>query len=126
MNRPVDWKTWDKWCVVLVALHSFLVGALMLFFPHWTVDFAGWKNVDYDFFIRQSGAFHFVMALGYLLEFRRYGSIGLLVIAKTTAVVFLLAFSSWTDAWAIPFSGVTDGLMLAVVVAVHGLAKRTL
>ena len=126
MSQPVNWKKLEQWGVVLVALHSFLVCSLMVFFPQWMLKFAGWKNVDYVFFIKQSGAFHFVVAMGYLLEYWRYRSIGLLVIAKSTAVVFLLALSPWADAWAISFSGITDGLMLVGMVVVHLMAKRQL
>ncbi len=124
MSSPDIWRKLERWGVILVAMHSFLVCGLMLFFPRWTLDFAGWENVDYVFFIRQSGAFHFVVALGYLLEYWRFGSIGLLIIAKTTAVVFLLALSPWSDAWAIPFSGITDGMMLLGMLMVHRMAKR--
>ncbi len=75
--------------------------------------------------MKQSGAFHFVVALGYVLEYWRHRSINLLIVAKATAMIFLLAFCSWGDAWAIPFSGATDGLMLVGMLAVHQLAKRS-
>lgn len=126
MSQPINWKKLEQWGVVLVALHSFLVCSLMVFFPQWMLEFAGWEKVDYVFFIKQSGAFHFVVAVGYLLEYWRHRSIGLLIVAKTTAVIFLLALSPWGDAWAISFSGITDGLMLVGMVFVHLMAKRQL
>ncbi len=126
MSQPIAWKKLERWGIILVALHSFLVGALMLFFPHWTLKFAGWENVDYVFFVRQSGAFHFVVGLGYLVEYWRNQSISLLVIAKITAVVFLLTLSPWADAWAILFSGITDGMMLVGMVVVYWMAKRSI
>ncbi len=119
MIRTISWPALEKLGIVLVALHSLLVGALLLFIPAWTLGFAGWEAVDDLFFVRQSGAFHFVVAAGYLVEYRGRGSINLLIVAKSTAVVFLLALSPWGEAWSVPFSGITDGLMLVGMVVIH-------
>jgi hypothetical protein len=89
------------------------------------LDFAGWAHVDNHFFPRQSGVFHIIVASGYWLEYRRYGTIGLLVLAKSLAVIFLLAMSSWREAWSVPFSGVADGVMLFGMLFVHRMARRT-
>ena len=119
MIRAMPWLALEKLGIILVALHSFLVGALLFFIPEWTLNFAGWQPMADLFFIRQSGAFHFVVAAGYLVEYRRCGSINLPVIAKTTAVVFLLVLSPWGEAWSVPFSGITDGLMLVGMFVIH-------
>lgn len=110
--------------MVLVCLHSLLVGALLVFIPEWTLRFAGFEGVDSLFFPRQSGVFHFVVAAGYYAEYRRCGSINLLVIAKTTAVVFLLVLNPWKEAWSVSFSGITDGLMLVGMILVRWMARR--
>lgn len=120
----LDWQKLDLLGVTLVTLHSLLVGALLFFLPEWTLKFAGWEGTDNLFFPRQSGAFHFVVAAGYFVEWRKCGSINLLIIAKSTAVVFLLVLNPWGEAWSVPFSGITDGLMLVGMIVVHTMAKR--
>ncbi len=126
MMRSIPWSRLEKPGVILVALHSLLVGGLLLFIPHWTLNFAGWPAMDDVFFIRQSGAFHFVVAVGYLVEYWRCGTINLLIIAKSTAVVFLLVLSPWGEAWSVPFSGITDGLMLVGMLVVWNQARRSI
>ena len=90
----------------------------------WTLEFAGFNNTVNFFFPRQSGAFHIVIAIGYALEYRRSRGITLILLAKFTAVVFLLMLSSWNEAWSVPFSGITDGLMLVGMAFLHGQAGR--
>jgi hypothetical protein len=124
MSRPISWPALEHVGVVLVVLHSLLVGSLLFFIPEWTLKFAGWNGLDNLFFPRQSGAFHFVVAVGYFVEYRKCESINLLLMAKSTAVVFLLVLNPWNDAWSVPFSGVADGLMLAGMFWVHRLARR--
>jgi len=124
MTHSLPWAKLEKLGVSLVVLHSLFVGALLVFIPEWTLKFAGWGGTDTLFFPRQSGAFHFVVAAGYFVEYRRCGSINLLVMAKTTAVVFLLVMSPWKEAWSVPFSGIADGLMLGGMLLVRHLAKR--
>ncbi len=123
-RQALDWRKLDLIGVSLVTLHSLLVGGLLFFFPAWTLKFAGWEQVDTLFFPRQSGAFHFVVAFGYFVEWRRCNSINLLVIAKSTAVIFLLVLNPWGEAWSVPFSGITDGLMLVGMLVVHTMAGR--
>jgi hypothetical protein len=117
-------RRYETWLVVLVALHSYLVGGLLVFASEWTLAFAGWKAGESLFFIRQGGVFHLVVATGYLLEYFRHGGIWLMLVAKTTAVVFLLSLASTVDAWSVPFSGITDGLMLVTVLAVRVMSTR--
>ncbi len=115
----------ERWLVVLVALHSAAVGAMLLGAPAWSASFGGWGRGTTLFFTRQGGVFHFIVAFAYLWEYRRLRGVTLLVAAKATAALFLLAsFGLGEPAWAVPLSGVTDGLMGAAVLAVHraGLA----
>ena len=124
MSKSLPWQKLETIGVTLVTLHSLLVGFLLFFIPQWTLNFAGWESVENLFFPRQSGAFHFVVAASYFVEYRRCGSINLLIIAKATAVVFLLVLNPWSEAWSVPFSGITDGLMLVGMVLVDRMAKR--
>lgn len=124
MDSRAVWKRLESLGVFLVALHSLLIGIGLIVATDWILDFAGWTEVQHNFFPRQSGAFHIIIALGYWWEYRRHGTIGLLVLAKCCAVVFLLAMSPWKEAWSVPISGVTDGLMMVGMVVVNRLANR--
>ena len=41
VNRNIPWRRLEKLGVALVILHSLLVGALLIFFTGWTLEFAG-------------------------------------------------------------------------------------
>jgi hypothetical protein len=116
------WRKLEKVGVFLVALHSFLIGMMLIFATAWILDFAGWDQVSHPFFPRQSGAFHIILAAGYFWEYRAHGTIRLMLLAKATAVVFLLIMSPWKEAWSVPFSGIFDGLMLVGMAWIHRLA----
>lgn len=109
--------------VWLICLHSLAVGVVLLSVPQWAVRFGGWGGVDPTFFARQAGIFHVVLVAGYLLELRRSGGVSFMITAKSFALVFLLAMWLLTDQpWAVPLSGIADGLMGA---AVWWLDRRT-
>ena len=113
------------WLVVLIAIHSLAVGALLALLPRWSAAFGGWGEASPLFFIRQAGVFHLVVAAGYLLEYRRHGTVGLLLMAKSVAVVFLLTYTLAGNApWAVPLSAAGDAAM-ALVVAWAYRANRT-
>jgi hypothetical protein len=115
----------EKILVVLISLHSFIVGVMLMFFAEWALEFAGWGGADPIFFIWQAGAFHFVLASGYLLEYRRTGTVELMVMAKTMAFVFLIGGSLLADTpWAVWFSGVADGAMALTAFLVHRAVRR--
>ena len=125
MNRKIPWQRLEMMGVALVVLHSLLVGVLLIFLTGWALEFAGFNHSVNYFFPRQSGAFHIVIAIGYVLEYRRSRGVVLILLAKSTAVVFLLMMSSWNEAWSVPFSGIADGLMLAGMVLLRGPAGRS-
>ena len=124
MGDRIPWKGLEKLGVFLVALHSFLIGLMLIFATARILGFAGWEEVPRLFFPRQSGVFHIILAVGYLWEYRRHGTIGLMLMAKTVAVVFLLIMSPWKEAWSVPFSGIFDGLMLVGMAFIHRMASR--
>ena len=115
----------ERILIILIALHSVIVGIMLLVFPEWAVKFAGWSGADPIFFIRQAGAFHFVLAAGYLVEYSRTQTITLLLIAKTTAFVFLVGGSVLSDTpWSVWFSGFADGAMALTAFLVHRAVRR--
>ena len=113
-------ETYERALIILIGLHSIIVGVMLLFFAEWAIDFAGWSGADPVFFIWQAGAFHFVLASGYLVEYSRTQTITLLLIAKTIAFVFLIGGSLLTDTpWSVWLSGLADGAMALTAFLVH-------
>jgi hypothetical protein len=113
--------------VVLVALHSYAVGAFLLFATEWGARFGGFGEVSPLFFARQAGVFHFVIATAYLVERFVHGGVVILVSAKAMAVVFLVAtWALGVDAWAIPLSAAGDAAMgLVTVLLSRNASTRT-
>ena len=110
----------ERLLITFVALHSAVVGLLLILAPGLAAQLGGWERIDPAFFGRQAGAFHIVLAAGYLMEFARYRGISLILIAKTFAFVFLMVHAALDPLpWAVPASGVIDGLMALVVWWVH-------
>lgn len=108
----LPWPRLLRWLLVLVALHSYAVGFFLLFLTEWGARFGGFGVVTPPFFARQAGIFHFVLATGYVIEQFRYGGVALVLTAKATAVVFLVAMVlAGVDAWSVPLSALGDGLM---------------
>jgi hypothetical protein len=125
-GASVRWeRRLEPWVIAAVSLHSLAVGICLLAFPAWSASFGGWGSASPLFFPRQAGAFHFVVAYGYWREYRRSGSVGLLVATKALATVFLLgAWAAGETAWAVPFSGFADAAMGCAVWWLHRRATR--
>ena len=118
-------ETHERLLIILIALHSIIVGVMLLFFAEWAVKFAGWSGADPVFFIWQAGIFHFVLATGYLVEYSRTQTISLLLIAKTTAFVFLIGGNLLAETpWSVWFSGLADGAMALTAFLVHRAVTR--
>jgi len=107
----------ERALVVLIAVHSLVVGLLLTLATDWGARFGGFPSPVPLFFARQAGAFHFVVAGVYVVEYFRYRGVLLLVMTKSIAVAFLF-LTSVLDAvpWLVPLSGVGDGLMAMAVV----------
>ena len=110
----------ERLLIVLIALHSAMVGTMFLIAPQWTMRFAGWYAIDPPFFAYQAGVFHFVLATAYLIEFKRYRGVSILLTAKGIAFVFLITATIIDPIpWAVWTSGVLDGIMALIVWRVH-------
>jgi hypothetical protein len=91
---------------------------VLLFATRWGIAFGGWTGVTPLFFPRQAGAFHFVVAAGYLIEWFRYRGVVLLIIAKSVAIAFLVvAGVAQGGPWAVWASAAGDALMAVAVLA---------
>lgn len=109
--------------VLLIAAHSAAVGCALLFAPACSGEFGGWGEVAPLFFVRQAGVFHIVVAIGYLLEYSRSRGVSFLLATKTIAFAFLATMSLVGETtWAVPVSGLADGLMALGVGLTHKLA----
>jgi hypothetical protein len=115
----------ERLLIILVALHSAIIGVVFIVAPNWLMQFGGWEGIDPVFFGRQAGAFHLVLAGAYLIEHYRYRGVVILVSAKTFAMVFLLACTLVDSLpWAVPVSGVGDALMGLLVLMVHKSVRK--
>jgi hypothetical protein len=115
----------ERTLIVLIALHSTVVGAMLFFAPQWAMRFAGWDHIEPAFFGLQAGVFHFVLATGYILEYWQHRGVSLLVAAKTIAFIFLTGATILDPLpWAVWASGILDGAMAIAVVVVHRKVKR--
>jgi hypothetical protein len=116
----------ERGLVVLIAVHSIVVGLILVLVPAWGARTGGFGAVQPLFFPRQAGIFHFVAATAYLLEYFRYRGVLLLVVTKCVAVVFLLTTSAVDSVpWVVPLSGIADGLMgLAVALVRRARGRR--
>jgi hypothetical protein len=76
--------------LVLIALHSFILGGAMLFWSTSTMRLFGWEYTGPLFYPAQTGVFLVLLAGAYLagLWYRPFA--WFLVITKAVAVVFLL------------------------------------
>jgi hypothetical protein len=109
--------TLERTLVALIALHSLVVGLFLTFGTEWGARFGGFPTPVPLFFPRQAGAFHFVVAGVYLVEYFRYRGVLLLVMTKSIAVVFLgLTTVLVTVPWVVPLSGLGDAAMALAVV----------
>jgi hypothetical protein len=95
--------------VILISVHSVVVGLFLSFATDWGARFGGFPSPVPPFFPRQAGAFHFVVAGVYLVEYFAYRGVALLVMTKGIAVVFLgLTSALVVVPWLVPLSGVGD------------------
>lgn len=115
----------ERLLIGLIALHSTMVGTMFLLLPQWTMRFAGWQGIDPIFFAYQAGVFHMVLAAAYLLEFRQYRGVSIVITAKVIAFVFLITATLIDPIpWAVWTSGILDGLIAVVVWWVHRNVAR--
>lgn len=118
------WDAIERSLVWAIAAHSVAVAVALVAFTRWATGFGGWGEATPLFFARQGGIFHLVVAIGYVAEYARHRTVRLLLVAKTTAVVFLAAcWLGGEQAWAVPFSALGDGAM-GVAVALAHRARR--
>jgi hypothetical protein len=119
--------TLERALVALIALHSVVVGLFLSFATEWGARFGGFPSPVPLFFPRQAGAFHFVVAAIYLVEYFRYRGVLLLVMTKSIGVVFLgLTTALVAVPFVVPLSGLGDAAMALAVVLLRRARGLTL
>jgi hypothetical protein len=118
----------ERALVLLIALHSVVIGLFLTIAPFWGARFGGFPTPSSPFFPRQAGAFHFVVAAVYVVERLRYDGVALLVMTKAMAVVFLgLTVVLVRDSpWVVPVSAVGDAAMGLAVLLLRRARGRPL
>ena len=77
--------------IILVAGHSMIFGAAMLFWPAGTLDLFGWDYQGPMFFPAQSGVFLMLLGGVFLTAVHHRKFAWFIIASKITAVVFLLS-----------------------------------
>lgn len=100
----------------LMAIHSFFFALGLIFLPTKFLPFFGFLGYSGRFFQMQSGVFHIVMSVAYLLgAYQMDRSPGLIIFsiyAKTIATVFLVCVFIFSEtSWMILLSAFGDGMM---------------
>jgi len=113
----------------LVALHSFLVGLLLMLLPPDIMTLFGYALVNERFFQIQAGVFHLVMVLAYLMAASDPARRQILVIfiyrVKFLATVFLFSYALFVQSsLTIIGSGLGDLIMGAIVLFLHRKMKE--
>lgn len=105
----------------LIALHSLVVGIVLVVIPFSGLEFFGYHDYHGSFFRVQGGIFHIVMAMIYSLAAWDPGRYRILVIltilAKFAATLFLFSYYFFAEnIWMVIVSGAGD-LIMGILVA---------
>ena len=100
----------------LIALHSLLVGVLLVVIPVSALDYFGYHDYQGSFFKIQGGVFHMIMGLIYFLAARDPERnrilVCLTIAAKFAATIFLFAYYIFIGSiWMVAASGAGDLVM---------------
>ena len=106
--------------LLLVSIHSFLVGMALIFGPAKMMELFGFVKCNECFFRYQGGVFHVIMAYAYtagaINPLRNEPLIKFSIAAKLTAVLFLFLYYSFVSHLGIIlFSGIGDLLMAVMI-----------
>jgi len=81
-------------CILLVAVHSLALGTFIFFCTETFYTFFFRAEIENFFFVKQSGLFLFCLGLFYLIPLadlpRNHRAIGIIIITKVLAVIFLV------------------------------------
>jgi hypothetical protein len=100
----------------LVAIHSLLMGLILIAQPAVLMEFAGFSPDFEHFFPAQGGVFHLLMTVAYLMgaiNIEKYHHfIVFSVFVKAVATFFLILYCFAVEfKWIVFLSGIADGVM---------------
>ncbi len=106
--------------ILLISLHSLILGVAMLFQPARMLQLSGWEYDGPLFFPAQSGLFLLLSAGVYFASVRHRKLLWFILASKTAAVAFLLAeYLIIVDApLSMLIAALLDGLMAAIIAAI--------
>ena len=105
--------------VGIVAAHSMILGAAMLYWPRQTMNLFGWGYDGPTFFPSQSGVFLLLLGMAYAIGAKRREFARFLVASKAVAVAFLVSQYIQGNAPDVAIlAAIADGLMGAAVAGV--------
>ena len=108
----VNSRRLEQLVVGAVALHSLILGTVLLLFPARTLHLAGW---DYDgplFFPAQAGIFLIILGIAYTIGIWRRSFVWFLIGTKAVAVIFLVSqYLAGTGPALLLLAAVLDGVM---------------
>lgn len=109
----------EKLLIVLVAVHSVVLGIALLFMPFTTLRLFGWETGGQIFFPSQSGVFLILLGGAYFAALWHRPFAWLLVVSKGVAVLFLVThYLLGTGPAVLLAAAFFDGLMGAAVLVV--------
>lgn len=125
LRRPQSRRV-EMVIIALIAAHSFAIGLALLLAPRFSLQLGGWEPGGVTFFVRQAGAFHLVVATGYLIEYFRHQTFVFLVMTKSIAVVFLLfTWIGGAAQWPVLVSALGDGVMILAAILLRSRHSRS-
>lgn len=109
----------EQLIIFAVALHSVILGAVMLVCPIEFLHLAGWEYEGSTFFPAQSGIFLLILAGAYVAAIWRRPFAWFLVASKASAVLFLLGeYALGNGPATLLATAAFDGLMGAAVATI--------
>jgi hypothetical protein len=122
---------WSAIIVLLIGIHSILLGLFIYFFTDFFYKIFFAASVENPFFVRQSGIFLFLAGLFYLYPLvnlrNLYNLILLVIVSKIVAVYFLISNAGYTAApFIIYLASFFDGLMALVLAIVYFRLRKSI
>lgn len=104
----------------LVALHSIVIGLVLIAQPPLLMKLSGFSPESERFFPAQGGVFHILMAVAYVMgatDIEKYHYLIVFsIIVKAVATLFLMVYCFAVEfKWIVLLSGIGDGIMGLII-----------
>jgi hypothetical protein len=115
-----EYKKYLSYFLILMGIHSFSVGTMLIFIPPTTLNFFGFPDYKESFFQAQGGVFHIALCIAYFMAglnpAKSIRLIKFIAAVKFIAATFLIIYFLFVlPAWLILLSGISDGMMGLIV-----------